>query len=152
VLNLFDITQGNYRVSRMISYPTLRGSQVILDVAVKAVSESEWVTDIYVKGVYEGPNDIVANKDYRIEWTMVDGRLLEAGNVTLVRASGKSIRQTWSSIITPERASEDLAQLLKKFPRRGQIVSVSVSPFDVGKNGMSYTWNGIVRKQRNAKA
>ena len=37
----------------------------MLDVRVKAVSASEWATDIYVMGAYDGPNDIAANEDYR---------------------------------------------------------------------------------------
>jgi len=74
----------------------------MLDVRVKAVSASEWATDIYVTGAYDGPNDIAANKDYRIEWQADGGRLLEKGSVTLVRSSGETIDQTWSSIITPE--------------------------------------------------
>jgi hypothetical protein len=148
VLNLFDITQGNYRVFRVISYPKYPKSQVILDVKVRAGTDSEWITDIYVKGIYDGPCDIVANRDYEIKWSAADGRLLETGSVTLELSSGKSIRQVWSSIITPENSSNDIATIFKKFPRNGQIVTVSVAPFKINKNGMSYSWDGIVKKQQ----
>jgi hypothetical protein len=147
VQNLFDITRGNYRVFRLISYPKFPNSHVILDVKVRAVSGSEWLTDIYVKGTYDGPTDIVANEDYQLLWTADSGRLLETGGVTLVLASGERVEQVWSSIITPENRPKDVAAVFKKFPRSGEIVTASVSPFKFSKNGMSYTWDGSVKKQ-----
>ena len=145
--NLFDITRGNYRVLRSISYPNYLKSHVILDVKVRAVSGSEWLTDIYVKGTYDGPNNIVANEDYQILWTADGGRLLETGSVTMLLSSGESIRQVWSSIITPENRPDHVSAVFKKFPRSGQVVTASVSPFKFNKNGMSYTWDGFVKRQ-----
>ena len=45
---------------------------------VKAVSGFR-MADIYVKGTYDGPTDIVANEDYQLLWTADSGRLLETG-------------------------------------------------------------------------
>lgn len=147
-MNLFDITRGNYRVSRSLRYPQFPKSHVMLDVRVRASSSTKWVTEIYIKGDYNGPNDIVANKDYEIEWAADNGRLLETGSVTLMLASGRSIRQEWSSIITPENKPKAVSAVFKKFPRNGQIVTASVSPFTFSKNGMSYTWEGMVKRRR----
>lgn len=146
-MNLFDITRGNYRVLRSLMYPQFPKSHVVLDVRVRASSSTEWATEIYIKGVYDGPNDIVANQDYVIEWAADSGRLLENGSVTLMLASGGSIRQEWSSIITPENKPDTVAAMFKKFPRNGQIVTASVSPFTFSKNGMSYTWEGMARRR-----
>jgi hypothetical protein len=132
-------------VLRSIAYPDYPKSQIILDVRVRAVSGSEWVTEIYVKGTYDGPNNIIANKDYEIQWSADAGRLLESGSVTLLLSSGESIRQFWSSIITPENRPDQIAAVFKKFPKTGQIVTASVSPFKINKNAMSYTWNGVVK-------
>ena len=76
---------------RTLAWPASPNSRIMLDVRVKAVSVSEWATDIYVTGAYDGPNDIAANEDYRIEWQADGGRLLEKGSVTLVRSSGETI-------------------------------------------------------------
>lgn len=151
MLNLFDITRGNYRVVRSISYPELPRSRVILDVKVKAVSGAECVTDIYVTGTYDGPNNIVANEDYEIAWSADGSRLLEAGSVTLLLSSGKSVGQVWSSIITPEDRADRVSAIFKKFPRNGQVVTASVSPFKINKNGMSYTWDGMVRRNSTGR-
>ena len=132
---------------RSISYPELPKSRVVLDVKVKAVSGSEWATEIYVTGTYDGPNDIVANKDYEIAWNADGGRLLETGSVSLLRASGDSIGQAWSSISTPEGRPDRVSEILKRFPKSGEIVTVSVSPFKINKNGMSYTWDGLVKRK-----
>ena len=151
MLNLFDITQGNYRVLRAISYPEFPKSKVILDVKVKAASGSEWVTDIYVTGTYDGPNNIVANKDYQIMWSADGGRLLETGSVTLLLSTGESIGQVWSSIITPENRPDRVSAMFKKFPKSGQVVTASISPFKINKNGMSYTWDGLVKRNSTEK-
>jgi hypothetical protein len=134
-------------VLRLITYPKYPKSQVILDVKVRAVSGSQWVTEIYVMGTYDGPNNIVANQDYEIQWSADGGRLLEAGGVTLLLSSGESIRQEWSSIITPEHRPDHVSAVFKKFPRSGQVVNASVSPFKFNKNGMSYTWEGVVKRR-----
>jgi len=84
----------------------------------------------------------VANQDYEIQWSTDDNRLLETGSVTLLLSSGESIRQVWSSIITPENRPDRVSAVFKKFPRNGQVVTASVSAFKFNKNGMSYTWEG----------
>lgn len=136
----------------MISYPELPESRVVLDVKVKSVSASEWTTEIYATGTYDGPNDIVANKDYELSWSADGGRLLETGSVTLIRSSGEGVGQVWSSIITPEARPDRVAEIFRRFPRGGEVVTASVSPFKIGKNGMSYTWDGMVRRRGAACA
>jgi hypothetical protein len=151
VLNLFDVTRGNYRVARAISYPTLPNSRVVLDVKVKALSASEWVTEIHVAGTYDGPNDIVANEDYELAWRADETRLLEQGRVTLLRASGQSLEQAWTSIITPEGRPDRLSATFRKFPKDGELVTASVSPFKLKKGAMSYTWDGVVSRRRASR-
>jgi hypothetical protein len=133
-------------VVRTLAWPASPKSRIMLDVRVKAVSASEWTTDIYVTGAYDGPNDIAANKDYRIEWQADGSRLLEKGSVTLVRSSGETIDQTWSSIITPEGRPDRVAAMFKKFPKAGQRVTASIAPFQLKQNGMSYSWDGVVTR------
>lgn len=142
---MFDITQGNYRVFRTVSYDRFPKSQIMLDVSVRAVKDTEWTTDIYVKGVYDGPNDVVSNQDYELTWTTDSGRLLEAGGVTLLLASGKKLRQTWSSIITPDADPDEVARVFRQFPKKGQIATASISPFAVSGKSMNYTWEGTVK-------
>jgi len=79
----------------------------------------------------------VANQDYEIQWSTDDNRLLETGSVTLLLSSGESIRQVWSSIITPENRPDRVSAVFKKFPRSGKF----------NKNGMSYTWEGVVKRR-----
>ena len=52
---------------RTLAWPASPKSRIMLDVRVKAVSASEWTTDIYVTGAYDGPNDIAANKAAQAE-------------------------------------------------------------------------------------
>jgi hypothetical protein len=118
----------------------------MLDVKVKAIAASRWDTEIYVTGAYDGPNDIIANRDYSIVWQADGGRLLETGSVTLVRSSGDGIHQTWSSIITPENRPDRVTAMFKKFPKTGEVVSASISPFQVKEKSMSYTWDGMVKR------
>ncbi len=131
---------------RTLTWPAFPDSRIMLDVKVKALSASAWTTEIYVMGAYDGPNDIAANRDYRIEWRADGGRLLEKGSVTLVRASGDRLDQAWSSIITPENRPDRVAAMFRKFPKAGERVSASISPFQVKDKGMSYTWEGVVSR------
>ncbi len=118
----------------------------MLDVKVKAIAAAQWDTEIYVTGTYDGPNDIVSNRDYSIVWQADGGRLLETGSVTLMRSSGDGIQQAWSSIITPESRPDRVTAMFKKFPKTGEMVSASISPFQVKDKSMSYTWDGLVKR------
>jgi hypothetical protein len=81
---------------------------------------------------------VVYVKDYRLEWT-TDGKVLvEKGSATLVLSSDKTIESAWASSIVPEKA------LFERFPREGEIVSVTFSPFKIDGNRMSYEWQGSV--------
>jgi hypothetical protein len=135
-------------VFRTVAWPGLPNSRVMLDVKVKASSASEWITEIYVTGAYDGPNDIAACRDYRLEWRSDEGRLLETGGATLVRASGETLDQAWSSIITPEGRADRVAATFRKFSNAGQVASASISPFQLKDKGMSYTWEGVVRRNK----
>ena len=140
MVNLYDLTKGNYRVNRTITYPDLPGSQITTDAQVRAVKDSEWSTNITINGTYNGPTDVVSVSDYQLTWT-ADGRsILESGSATLGLKSGGSIRQVWKSTITPERGYD-------KFPQAGESISVSISQFRVDGNKMSYTWEGTVRER-----
>jgi hypothetical protein len=133
-------------VFRNVIWPAFPQSRIMLDVKVKAITASQWDTEIYVTGGYDGPNDIIANRDYSIVWQADGGRLLETGSVTLVRSSGDGIHQTWSSIISPENRPDRVTAMFKKFPKTGEVVSASISPFQVKEKSMSYTWDGLVKR------
>lgn len=139
-MNLYDLTKGNYRVVRTVTYPEFPKSKIIFETDVKAAGDSEWATTIHVDGTYNGPSDIVAIKDYQLIWTTDGKNILESGTAKLELASGKFIRQVWSSTITPEQG-------IQNFPKAGELVNVSVSPFKVDGNKMSYEWEGTVTKQ-----
>lgn len=136
------MTAGNYRVHREVSYPDYPKSQFVFDAAVVAVTETEWLSILSIGGTYDGPTDVAAAKDYRIEWSS-DGRtLFEKGSVMLELRSGRSIRSEWSSSIVPT------SQRLRTLPAAGQVVNVTYSPFKLEKNDeMSYQWEGTVRSR-----
>ena len=139
-MNLYDLTKGNYRLVRTISYPDFPESKIVTDAQVKAVSNSEWDTNITVNGTYNGPTDVVAVKDYQVKWTQNGKEITESGSATLQLASGKSVRQVWSSTITPQ-------QTFDKFPTGGEEITISISPFQIDGNKMSYKWDGTVKMQ-----
>jgi hypothetical protein len=142
VFNLYDVTRGNYRVFRAVSYPDHPEDQVLFEVAVE-----DWVTTIYVNGTYNGPTDVVANHDYEVGW-MTDGRrLLESGGAALELSSGERLQQRWSSIIAPVTKSGRPPAVLKRFPSDGELVEVTVSPFDVKGDSMTYEWEGTVKQR-----
>ncbi len=126
---------------RTVSYPDYPKSQLVFDVDVRAVSASEWFTDLIVSGAYDGPTDIVSARDYQVTWIIEGKTLSEKGSATLGLSSGGSVRSTWSSSIVPAR--EDFV----KFPSAAEIVRVSISPFRIDGNRMSYEWKGTVGKR-----
>jgi hypothetical protein len=139
-VNLFDLTKGNYRLLRTISYPDFPESKIVTDAQVKAVRNSEWDTKITVNGTYNGPTDVIAAKDYQLIWTTNGKNIIESGSATLELSSGKSVRQVWASTITPEQDFE-------KFPPGGELITISISPFQIDGNRMSYKWEGTVKAQ-----
>jgi len=141
VVNLYDLTIGNYSVLRTISYPDFPGSQIETNAQVRAVKTSEWETNITINGTYHGPTDVVAVKDYQIIWTTDGKNILESGSAALELKSGGSVRQVWKSTITPERPFD-------KFPPGGELITISVSPLQVDGNKMSYKWEGTVKAQQ----
>ncbi len=84
MVNLYDLTMGNYRVLRTISYPEYPESQLVMEAQVTATNDSVWVTNMTINGTYTGPTDFVSQKDYQLIWTTTDGdKLLESGSTTL---------------------------------------------------------------------
>jgi hypothetical protein len=148
VTNLYDLTLGNYRVLRAVSYPDHPESLILFDVQVVARTESEWATEITVNGTYTGPTDIVASDDYRLTWLADGGKLLESGVSTLNCASGERLRQVWSSIITPAERAKESSPGLKALATGGQVVNATISPFRMDGDRMSYEWEGTVRKRQ----
>lgn len=137
-MNLYDVTKGNYRVQRTILYPEFPESKIVTDAQVKAVSGSEWDTKITINGTYNGPADVVAVKDYQLAWTSDGKNIIESGSATLELKSGGTLRQVWTSTITPDRG-------LEKFPQTGEQINITISPFQIDEKGMSYKWEGTVK-------
>lgn len=140
VVNLYDVTKGNYRIQRTITYPDFPNSKIETDAQVKAARDSEWDTNITINGTYDGPTDVVAVKDYQLIWTADGKNILESGSARLELKSGGSVHQVWKSTITPERG-------IGKFPPAGELITVSISQFQMNGNKMSYTWEGTVKVQ-----
>lgn len=136
---MYDITHGNYHVNRTVSFPDFPKSRIIFDTEVKAVGAAEWSTKIIVSGTYDGPTDVVGVKDYQIKWTTDGKTLFEKGSVTLQLSSGHFVNSIWSSSITPAKPN------FRGFPRAGETVDVTFSPFRIDGNKMSYEWQGTVR-------
>jgi hypothetical protein len=132
------LTQGNYQVHRTVSYPDFPKSQVVFDTQVTAVG-AEWSTQITISGSYDGPTDVVAVRDYQVEWTTDGKTLFEKGTAVLVLSSGGSVRSRWSSSIVPDQPR------FANFPRGGETINVTFSPFKIDGNKMSYEWEGTVR-------
>jgi hypothetical protein len=137
-MNLYDLTRGNYHMVRTISYPDFPASKIVTNAQVRATQASAWDTTITVNGTYNGPTDVVSVTDYQLTWTTDGKNILESGSATLGLSSGKSIRQVWSSTITPEHG-------IDKFPQAGESITISISPFQIDGNSMSYKWEGTVK-------
>ncbi len=137
-MDLYDLTKGNYRIARTITYPDFPESKIVTDAQVKAAKDTEWNANIAINGKYDGPTDAVSVKDYQFRWTAAGKNILESGSATLELASGGSVCQIWSSTITPECGFE-------KFPPGGELITLNISPFQVDGNKMSYTWEGTVK-------
>jgi hypothetical protein len=138
VVNLYDLTGGSYSVRRTVSYPQFPRSVLLFVTDVRAVGASEWETTIRVSGTYEGPTDVVGVRDYQLVWTAAGDTLVEKGTATLVLSSGGWVRSEWSSTIVPRGRG------LRGFPRAGEIVKASISPFRIDGDRMSYKWEGTV--------
>ncbi len=136
--NLYDLTKGNYRIVRTITYPDFPDSKIETNAQVKAAKNSEWETTLTINGKYTGPSDVVSAKDYIVNWTSDGKNILETASATLVLSSGGTVRQVWSSTITPGHAIE-------KFPQSGEVINITVSPFQRDGNRMSYKWEGTVK-------
>jgi len=138
VVTLYEVTGGDYRVHRTVSYPEFPNSQVVFDTEVTAVRNTEWSTKITISGKYDGPTDVVSVKDYLLEWTTDGKTLFEKGSATLVSSSGRSFRSVWTSSIVPDKPH------FERFPSRGETVNVTFSPFKIDGNKISYSWQGTV--------
>lgn len=146
-MNLSDLTGGDYRVIRALSYPDHPDSLVVFDVLVTARTDAEWVTEIAVNGRYTGPTDVLASEDYRLTWTPDGGRVLEWGSASLACASGGRIRQVWSSIISPAGPARERTGWRRAVPAGGQVISATISPFEIDGARMRYEWKGTVARE-----
>lgn len=127
-------------MTRTITYPDFPESEIVTEAQVKAVSDSEWETTITINGTYDGPTDVISTKEYRLEWTADGKNILESGSATLELSSGETLRQVWRSTITPDNSYD-------KFPEPGELITISISPFQIDGNRMSYNWEGEVRSR-----
>ena len=139
-MNLYDLTKGNYHMLRTITYPDFPESRIVTNAQVKATRNSEWDTAITINGTYNGPTDVVSAKDYQLVWTSDGKNIFESGSTTLETASGGSVRQVWSSTIAPELGFD-------KFPQAGELISITITPFKIDGNSMSYQWEGTVKER-----
>lgn len=144
MVNLYDLTYGNYRVVRAVTYPDFPESALAFDVDVTATDPVTWETQITVHGTYEGPTDVVRTDDYQLRWLVAGNRLLETGTATLLLASGDAIRQRWASIITPRGPEQEQVRGMQRFPLQGQRVTATISPFSIEDQRMRYEWEGTV--------
>ena len=126
---------------RMIAFPDYPDSQLIMEATVMAKDDSQWDTLMTINGTYKGPTDFVAKKNYRLIWTVDGNRILEWGSATLESSSGQSVRCEWSSTITSKMHFDG-------FPAAGEVVDISISPFEIADNTMSYQWKGTVQKRK----
>jgi hypothetical protein len=138
VVTLYELTGGNYRIHRTLSYPEFPDSQIVFDTEVTALRDTEWTTKISVSGKYDGPTDVVSVKDYRLEWSTDGKTLFEKGSATLVTSSGRSFGSVWTSSIVPDKPRFEM------FSRGGETVNITFSPFRIDGNKMSYSWQGTV--------
>jgi hypothetical protein len=125
----------------MIAFPDYPDSQLIMEATVVAKDESQWDTLMTINGTYKGPTDVVAKKNYRLIWTVDGNRILEWGSATLESSSGQSVRCECSSTISSKTHFEG-------FPAAGEVVDISISPFEIDNNSMSYQWEGTVQKRK----
>lgn len=60
----------------------------------------------------------------------------------LQRSSGELVDSEWVSTIAMD------PRTLQRFPRSGEVARISISPFDIDGNTMTYAWNGAVAAVR----
>ena len=129
---------------RAVSYPDFPDSLLAFDVQVTATDHAAWETTIVVHGAYNGPTNAVAANDYQLTWLVDGSKLLESGAATLELSSGARIRQRWTSIISPDDLSGDIARGIVAFPSQGEAIAATISPFKIDGSRMSYDWEGTV--------
>jgi hypothetical protein len=136
------LTGGNYRLRRSISYPDYPASKIETDAQVTSSTQGEWVTTISINGTYDGPTDVISVRDYEQTWSRDSTGIIESGSATLALRSGQTVRQVWTSTIAPRDG-------LTEFPQTGESISISVAPFQIAGDSMSYRWEGTVRVRRD---
>ena len=121
-----------------MTYPEFPESKIEFDTKVSAVNESEWTTEMSIRGSYDGPTDVVAVKDYKVVWKTDGQTLFEEGSATLVLAGGGSVASAWTSSIVSDGRD------FRRLPASGEVVRVDYSRFQVDGDTMSYDWKGTV--------
>ena len=137
-MNLYDLTKGNYRVHRTVSYSEFPKSSLVFETRVTRTGAAEWTTSMKVSGTYDGPTDVIGVENYQIKWSTDSKTLREEGSATLKLSSGADVRTTWVSSITPDEPS------FGGFPSAGEAVRVTYSAFRIDGKTMRYDWSGTV--------
>jgi hypothetical protein len=103
--NLFDLSGGNYNVSRTFQWIGATG--VIFMDSVVSFDGSTFNSDSVISGNYGGPTDIIGIQDYRITWlpSSTPGEFFESGTAILDRASGGTIILQFASIYSGLKSS-----------------------------------------------
>lgn len=143
-MNLYDVTRGDYHVSRTFTYPDFPNSKIVFDTDVTAPG-TEWSTQIRLTGSYDAPTEVVGVNDYNAAWTTDGKQLFEEGTATLRLANGNPLGARWSGVITPKTPHFD------GFPRTGESIHVDFSSFTISGNTLTYDWHGTVTTGQGQK-
>jgi hypothetical protein len=91
--NLWDLSHGNYTVTRVVSWPTIPGSSVS-STATMTYAAGHLSYSVNMTGTYTGPTDIDSVLAYHVGWTGMDNGtndVYEVGYATLHRPGGATL-------------------------------------------------------------
>lgn len=147
MVNLYDLTNGNYDVERTLTFPDYPDSKVEFSTQVRAADipdtfespcQAVWTTDIEISGDYTGPTEVVGIEGYELTWTS-DGRTLtEVASADLLIVTGEVVHSEWTSTIVVTEGE------LAAMPDGGETATITFDKFVVTDDSLSYEWEGEV--------
>lgn len=133
--NLFDLSGGNYSVTRAFQWVGVEQSAVVIESEVGVIEGlgSGLASFSTLSGFYNGPNDITGVQSYSVTWlpSSAPGEFFESGTVVLERATGDTLIMQFASVFSG--LANDL-----------QNTQFGVGTFDTEFDGQTLTvgWQG----------
>ncbi len=147
MVNLFDLTGGNYDVERSVTFPDYPDAKVDFAASVRAADipdsfespcQDVWTTDIEISGDYRGPTDVTGIEAYELTWTSDGKTLTEVASADLLIVTGEVVHTEWTSAIVVTEGE------LAAMPDGGETATITFTKFVETEDTLSYEWEGEV--------